>query len=147
MMKKSIAAGLLMVMMVWAEIALAPMLIMNLWHGQAAQAMSEQMNAHLHVMPAGHPCCPRIGEPIPNKEDLAGFEFATTSLPCQDEHRCCFQSGPVNVPAPVSAARRYSRAIIPATAELSVPATSNEVHATAVAPGPPPGLAGMLLRV
>ncbi len=144
MLKKSIAAALLVAMVAWAEMALAPMFLMQAGHVHAAREMSERMAAHHHVMPAGHPCCPGFGK----AENTDRIEFAASSLPCQDEHRCCFQQGPQSVPAPVSS--RLSREIAPAEiAELSPAhdAASHVSPATAVAPGPPPGQFGMVLRV
>lgn len=146
MLKKSIAAGLLVVMVAWAEMAVAPMFVMHVWPVHPAREMSEHMAVHHHrAMPAGHPCCPGLGK----TENAAPLEFAASSLPCQDQHRCCFLQGPQSVPAPVSAGRGLSREIASATiAEFSP--THAEWHispATAVAPGPPPGLLGMVLRV
>ena len=147
MVKKSIAAALFVVMVAWAEMALAPMLLMHAGHVHPAREMSEHMAAYHHVMPPGrhYPCCPGIS----NTENTAPLEIANTSLPCQDEHHCCFRQGPLSVPAPVGAEHRFSRAIAPAeAAELSLPkAASNDFPATAVAPGPPPGLLAMVLRV
>ncbi len=148
MFKKSIAAALLVVMVAWAEMALAPMLAMHAGHVHPAREMAEhvagQMAAHHHVMPAGHRCCPGLGK----TENTAPLEFAASSLPCQDEHRCCFQQGPQSVPAPASS--RLSREIVPAKIDEFSPAHDAESHlspATAVAVGPPPGQFGMVLRV
>lgn len=144
MLKKSIAAALLVAIVVWAEIALAPMFLMHAWHAHTAHDMTEPMAAHHHAMPAGHPCCPRIGA----TENASLPEFVANSLPCQEQHRCCFRQGPQSVPAPVSA--QPSQEIAPAeTAELS-PAPNANSHvpaATAAAFGPPPDLLGMILRV
>jgi len=148
MVKKSIAAALLVVMVAWAEMALAPMLAMHAGHVHPALAMPEHHAAHRHVMPAGHPCCPGIGK---TAEDAAPveFAFAASDLPCQDEHRCCFRQGPQSVPAPVSAGHRLAQHIVPAeTAQFTPPhAESGISPTTAVAPGPPPDLLGMVLRV
>ena len=148
MFKKSIAAALLVVMVAWVEMALAPMLAMHAGHVRPVREMAEhvagQMAAHHHVMPAGHPCCPGLGK----TENTAPLEFAASSLPCQDEHRCCFQQGPQSVPAPASS--RLSREIVPAKIAEFSPAHDAEAHvfpATAVALGPPPGQFGMVLRV
>ena len=145
MLKKSIAAGLLVVMVAWAEMALAPMFAMHVWPVHPAREMSEHMAAHHHAMPAGHPCCPGLGKAA----NAAALEFAASSLPCQDQHRCCFLQGPQSVPAPVSAGRELSREIASAEiAEFSpTPAEWHVSPATAVAPGPPPGRLGMVLRV
>jgi hypothetical protein len=149
MFRRSIAAALLMVMVAWAEMALAPMLFMHTGHVHAAREMAEPVLGHTvahhhHAMPAGHPCCPGIGKAV----SPALTEFAAGTLPCQNEHRCCFQQGPQNVPAPVNA--RVAQGIAPAVlAEIS-PDRDAESHvsgSTAVAPGPPPGKFGMVLRV
>jgi hypothetical protein len=149
MVKKSIAAALLVVMVAWAEMALAPMLAMHAGHVHPAREMAEHMAVHHHVMPAGLPCCPGFSKSS-KSEDTAALEFAASGLPCQDEHRCCFRQGPQNVPAPASAANRLSRDVAPAEiAELNPApdAASHVSSATAVAPGPPPGVLGMVLRV
>lgn len=146
MMKKSIAAALLMVMVVWAELALAPMFIMQVWHAHPAREMSGHMAAHHHTMPPGHPCCPGISK----AEKVAALEFATTTLPCQDEHRCCFRQGPLSVPAPVTAGNRLSRDVAPAGSVGLNPVHDAESYlssSTAFALSPPPSLLGMILRV
>jgi hypothetical protein len=146
MLKKSIAAALLVAMVAWAEMAMAPMFIMHAGHAHPARELAEHIAAHHHVMPAGHPCCPGLGK----TENAAPLEFAASSLPYQDQHRCCFLQGPQSVPGLVSAGHRLSREIAPAEiAEISLArdAQSHVSPATAVAPGPPPGLFGMILRV
>src|SRR5208337_3268234 len=145
MLKRSIAAALLVIMVAWVEMAVAPMFVMHIWHVHPARDVSEHVAAHHHAMPAGHPCCPELQR----TGNLAPIEFAASSLPCQDQHRCCFLQGPQSVPAPVSAGRGLSREMAPATiAEFSpVHAEWPVSPATAVAPGPPPGLLGMVLRV
>jgi len=146
MLKKSIASALLVVMVVWAEMALAPMFIMQVWHVNPGREMSDHMAAHHHTMPPGHPCCPGISK----AEQVAAIEFAATTLPCQDEHRCCFRQAPLSVPAPVSAGNRLSQDAAPAQiAELNlVPdADSCISSSTAIALTPPPSLLGMILRV
>jgi len=144
--KKHIAAALLVAMVGWAEMAVAPMLLMHAGHMHAALEMAEHKGAHQHVMPAGHPCCPGLGK----TGEMAALEIAAASLPCQDQHRCCFLQGPQSVPATVGARRGLSREIAAAEiAELS-PAHEAESHvsvAAAAASGPPPGLLGMVLRV
>jgi len=149
MFKRSLAAALLMVMVAWAEMALAPMLFMPAGHVHAAREMAEPVSEktvahHHHAMPAGHPCCPGIGK----TENTAPSEFAAINLPCQNEHRCCFQQGPQNVPAPVNA--RVSREIAPAAITEISPDRDAESHVSptiALTPGPPPGQFGMVLRV
>jgi hypothetical protein len=143
MVKKSISAALLVVMVAWAEMALAPMLAMHIGHVYPAHDMAANMAAHHHGMPAGHPCCPKISK----TENANLFEFAASSLPCQDEHRCCFLQGPQNLP--VKAGQKLSQEIALAEiAELrSALAESHIFTAKTVAPGSPPGLLGMVVRV
>jgi hypothetical protein len=144
MVKKFIAAALLVAMVAWAEMALAPMFVMQVWHVHPAREMPGHNAAHDHAMPAGLPCCPGVGK----TEDAARLEFAASSLPCQDQHRCCFQQGPQSIPAPVSA--RVSQEISAAEmAELN-PASDTQSHvspAAAIAVGSPPSLSGMVFRV
>src|SRR5208282_519796 len=144
MVKRFIAAALLVAIMAWAKMAMAPMFVMHVWHAHPGREMAEQKATHHHAMPAGHPCCPGIGK----TENADLLEFAAGSQPCQDEHRCCFRQGPLSVPAPVSAGRRLSSDIAPAEiAELSPARAESFVSlATAVAPGLPPSLFGMVLR-
>lgn len=148
MFKKSIAAALLMVILVWAEVALAPMILMRAGHLHQAREIpghvAQHLTAHHHTMPAGHPCCPGIGK----TETAPPSEFAANSSPCQNERSCCSQPGPQSVPAPVRT--RSSQQIAPAQiAELSSDrdAESHTSPPTALAPGPPPGQFGMILRV
>jgi hypothetical protein len=145
MAKKSIAAALLMVMVAWAEMSLAPMFLMAAGHVPPSPGVAGHKTAGHHVMPTGHPCCPRIS----NTENAASLVFAVSSLPSQDEHRCCFLQGPNNVPAPVSVGKRLARGIALAEVAELVPlqAESHVSPMTAVAPGPPPGLLDMVLRV
>jgi hypothetical protein len=145
MVKKSIAAALLVAMVAWAEMALAPMFLMHAGHVHAAREVAEHMAAHDHVMPAGHPCCPGLGKAV----ETALLDFAATSLPCREQHRCCFLQGPQNPPAPVSSRYRLSQEITAAEiAQLSpAQAESHVSPTTAVVPGPAPGLLGMVLRV
>ena len=145
MVKKSIAAALLVAMVAWAEMALAPMFLMHAGHAHAAREVAEPMAAHHHVMPSRHPCCPGLGKAV----ETALLEFAATSLPCQQQHRCCFLQGPQNPPAPISSRYRLSQEIAGAEiAQLSpAQAESHVSPTTAVVPGPGPGLPGMVLRV
>lgn len=148
MVRKSIAATLLIVMMSWAEMALAPMLFMRAGHVHAAVEKSGLTAAHHHAAPSGgsHPCCPGLGK----SENLAAVEFfAAGSLPCQDEHRCCFQQGPQSMPAPARAGQRLSRDVAPVeVAELAPDQAKSHVFAaSAVAFSPPPIVLGMILRI
>src|SRR5664279_891096 len=96
--KKSIAAALLLATMAWAEISMAPMLLMHNGHFHSSHLVAQSMPAHHDHMVPGHSCCPQIS---PN-ETADRLNFRAETLPCQDEHRCCFLQGPQNVPAPVT---------------------------------------------
>jgi|SRR5271166_5235229 len=145
MVKKSIAAALLVCMVAWAEMALAPMFFMHAWHLQPSSLVAEHRAPHHGEMPAGHPCCPKIGK----TENALAIEFAANGLPCQDEHRCCFLQGSHNPPAPVSARHKSSRAIAASEfAEFRPAQPESRISAiAAVAPVPPPVVLGMVLRV
>jgi hypothetical protein len=146
MVKKSIAAALLVAMVAWAEMALAPMLAMP---AHMLPAFDSVEHAVMHAMPAGHACCPKIST-TNNSEEQAPVEFASNRLPFQDEHRCCFRQGPQSVPAPVSAQQRLSQAT--ASAEIAVirlagGSYSRVLSEVQFALGPPPSTMGMVLRV
>ena len=146
MVKKSIAAALLVCLVAWAEMALAPMFFMHAWHLQPPSAVAEHRALHHQgVMPAGHPCCPKISQ----IENALPLQFAASGLPCQDEHRCGFLQGSHNPPAPVSARHRLSRVIAASEiAEFSPAHPESRISSiAAVAPIPPPGLLDMVLRV
>jgi cytosine/adenosine deaminase-related metal-dependent hydrolase len=143
MLKKSISAALVVIVMAWAEMAMAPMLAMHVWHEHAAHEMA----AHHHAMPAELPCCPKIK---PGKTaDPALLEFAASSPACQDQHRCCFQQGPQNLPTPVKAGQEFSQDIsLEEIAELIPTPTHAQISLdTQVSPGSPPELFGMIFRV
>src|SRR5260370_24162064 len=99
MVEEAIAAALLVAMAAWAEMTMAPMILMHAGQVHPAREMAEHKAAHHHVMPAAHRCCPGFR----NTEDTVPLEFAASGLPCQEQHRCCFQQGPHSVPAPASA--------------------------------------------
>jgi hypothetical protein len=145
MVKKSIAAALLVAMVAWAEMAMAPMFLMHAGHMHPAREMAEHAGAHHHAVPAAHPCCPGLGK----TGEMVPLEFAATSLPCQEQHRCCLLQGPQNPPAPVSSRYRLSPQIALAEiAQVSLAHAESHVSpAIAVVLGPPPGLLGMILRV
>jgi len=149
MMKKSIAAVMLVTMVAWAEMAMAPMILMHAGHVHAVVEMAEHVAAHRgaahhHVMLAGHACCPGLG----NLENTVLLVFAASGLPCQGQHRCCFQQGPQSVPAPASSRHRLSQEIAPAEiAQLSLTHAESHVSSAAVALGPPPSLLGMVSRI
>jgi hypothetical protein len=152
MVKKTIAAAMLIAMVAWAEMALAPMLAMQ-GHAHSPSAIDEHAAMHHHAMnhalSAGHACCPKIG--VTSKaEDLDPVEVASGTLPCQDSHRCCFEQGPQNVPAPVNGGQKFSQEIAPAEDveyAVAVGGAFRSFPGIELAPGPPPIAFGMVLRV
>ena len=153
MVKKSIAAALLVVMVAWAEMALAPMLAMPA-HMLPAIVTPAIITAghsamHDHAMPAGHPCCPKIGMPNKSDEQVA-FEFGSSRLPYQDQHRCCFRQGPQSLPTPVSSQPRLSQGTASAeTAEIRSARDSESLIFSGIqfALGSPPSTMSKVLRV
>lgn len=145
MLKRYISAALVVVLMAWAEMAMAPMLAMQVRHMHPAHEMDAHMTAHHHAMPAGHPCCPRIRK----NENAAPIEFAASSLPCQDEHRCCILQGPQSLPAPVETGQKFAQDIsLEKIVELTpAPADARISVEPKLTPGPPPEMFGMILRV
>ena len=147
MLKKSISAALILIMMAWAEMAMAPMLAMHVWPAHPAYEMAENMagHGHHHALPAEHPCCPKIRK----TENASQLAFAASGLPCQDQHRCCFLQDPQNLPAPVNAGQKFSQEIsLGVIAELAPAPTHAHVSLEPrVSPGSPPDLLGMILRV
>lgn len=148
MLKKAISAALVVVMMSWAEMAMAPMLAMHVWQSRPTHEMAANLAAHHHhAMSAEHPCCPKIE--AKKTEDVAPVKFAVSSLPCQDQHRCCFVQGPQNVPTPVKAGQQLSQEVsLVETVELTpVPVRAHIPLDPGVAPGSPPDLLSMIFRV
>jgi hypothetical protein len=146
--KKSIAAALLVAMVAWAEMALAPMLAMPA-HILPGINSVEHAVMHDHATPAGDPCCPKIS--TTNKsEEPPWVGFNSSSLPLQDEHRCCFRQGPQSVPAPVSGQQRLSQETASAETAEIMPVggkDSRVLPGIQCALGPPPSTMGMILRV
>lgn len=153
MVKKSIATALLVAIVAWAEMALAPMLAMPAHMLPAfvtpAIAFIEHAAMHDHAMPAGHSCCPKISAPN-NSEEQAPVEFGSSRLPFQGEHRCCFRQGPQSVPAPVSAQQKLSQRTASAeTGEIRLVSGSESRIFSEIqfALGSPPITMAMVLRV
>jgi hypothetical protein len=149
MAKSPIAAILLFSIATWAEMALAPMLAMGVGHVHPPVEITDSNahpSGHHHVMPAGLPCCPKIGE---KTEDPSLVEFAAGSLPCQEEHRCCFRQRPQSVPAPVSTGNGSTQELACAEAdELNSVVAESHISLPAIsALGSPPSVFGMTLRV
>ncbi len=153
MANKAIAAVLLVAMVVWAEMAMAPMLAMHAGHMRPGHEMAADMpTEHVahhqaeHAQMAGHPCCPGV-----HRAEPEAVFVVTAGVPaCDDPHSCCFRQGPQSVPAPASDVQKLAREMAPAGAaivspavEVSKRAIDNEVFAFR----PPPDVFGMTLRV
>ena len=133
-----------MVMAAWAEMALAPMLLMHAGHVSAARQVFDHTAAHHHAMPAGHSCCPGVGK----IQSPVALTLSAGSLPCNDEHRCCFQQGPQSVPARLNS--RPLREIVPTEVAEVNPVRDAESRlplGSGVVPASPPLQLGMVLRV
>lgn len=154
MVKKAIAAFLLVSMFAWSEVALAPLLAMHAGHMRSGHEMTADMpsnHAHLHSAhqsekAPGLPCCPGFhkAEPRPVVVILAGAPS------CDDPHSCCFRQGPQNVPAPLREARRLSREIAPAMLVASIvmrEAARIAPHDSTHELSPPADVFGMTLRI
>lgn len=119
MVRKSIAAFLLLVVAAWAEVLVAPMFTMHALHYHPAHVLP-QPATHQHAAAAVHSCCPglRAGVGLP-----PALEFAATTEPCADQHRCCFRQAPQSAPVPAGD-RKPSRelAVIAVPVLASAPA-------------------------
>jgi hypothetical protein len=145
MLRKSIAAALLVAMTAWAEMAVAPLFAMHVWQQHAAHEMQTRMAAHEHAMPAGHPCCPTP----PKTANGVVLELAGDNLPCENQHRCCFRQAPPSVPA-LAAGRGILRELaalqnVEIDARPDARAVASE--AKPVALRPPPSSMSMVLRI
>jgi hypothetical protein len=156
MVKKAIAAMLLVTMAAWAEMALAPMLAMHAGHMRPGHEMAADMPHGTHHHAAQHaepaqmdshrPCCPGLHE----AEPAIVLEIASTAPGCDDPHSCCFRQGPQSVPAPVSDVQKMAREMAPATVvEITPvrPAANGAIPDRVLAVSPPPDVFGMTLRV
>lgn len=127
MAKRATAAVLLFSVLVWAEMALAPMLAMHAGHMRASHEMAADMpaehSAH-HTQPQeemNHPCCP----PAHKQTSANTLEFTAGAPPCGDPHSCCFRQGPQSVPAPARQRAGYdelAKDLIPASQAVPIPA-------------------------
>jgi len=153
MAKKAIAVMLLVAMMAWAEMALAPMLAMHAGHMRPGHEMAADMPAH-HGHNAAHrqakaeglPCCPGFHKAQPEVAMIA----ITGAPACDDPHSCCFRQGPQSVPAPVRDAQKLSREIAPTVVAKLTPAchTARIVSRDcALELSPPADVFGMILRI
>jgi hypothetical protein len=150
MAKKAIAAMLLVTMAAWAEMAMAPMLVMHATHMHPGHEMAADMpekhatHGHAeHAQMAGHPCCPGLHRAEP--EDVLALSAGAPA--CDDPHSCCFRQGPQSVPALASDAPKLAPEMGAAGAALNpaieLSATDNSVSAFR----PPPDVFGIPLRV
>lgn len=105
MARRIIAVALLFIVTAWAEMLTAPMFTMPAAHPHRSHESAQAMAAQHHAMP-GHLCCPRV-EAVPVA--VPPIELSSASLPCQDNHRCCFRSAPQGAPEPARNDRRPAR--------------------------------------
>lgn len=144
--RKLISALLLLAITAWAEIMLAPLITMPAGHTHPAHAVALHPAGHDHAMPMAHACCPGLktsGEATP------AIELRAASLPCEDQHRCCFRQGPQGAPAPASARIWFSPEVASLqTGVLKPELRSSSPVAIPVERGlPPPALFGTVLRI
>jgi hypothetical protein len=151
MVRKSIAALLVLVVTAWAEVLLAPMFTihvahMNVAHMHAAREMAKPVATHHHVMPASHACCPGLHK---NTPILPTLEFVAASLPCENQHRCCFRQGPQSAPAPVRERANNSQEVAKTDSAATQPTVRTEpwISVSFASALPPPTLFGMVSRI
>jgi hypothetical protein len=144
--RKFISALLLLAITAWAEIMLAPLITMPAGHTHPMLAVAMHPGVHDHATSMAHACCPGLNG---SREATPPIEFRASSLPCQDEHRCCFRQVPQGAPVPASARIR----IAPEMVSLQIAALKPELRsssavATPVERGlPPPALFSTVLRI
>src|ERR1700722_2529952 len=125
MAKKAITAMLLVAMVAWAEMALAPMLAMQAGRMRPGHAMAVVMppeHAHHHAAmhPAGQvaegaptnsgrPCCPGVHTAQPE----VVLELSAGLFGCEDPFSCCFQQGPQSIPIPARDVQKLTRDMTP----------------------------------
>jgi hypothetical protein len=157
MAKKAIAAMLLLVVAAWAEMALAPMLLMRAGHmlpghtmaGAGAEQDTRQTQAHHHAQQAqaaALPCCPELHK----REPGAALVWIAGAPNCDDSHSCCYRRGPQSVPAPVRDVQRLGRELAPAAAmKVNLPVESETKVAGSSLLGfrPSADAFGMTLRI
>ena len=157
MARKSIAAFLLTVIAVWAEMTMAPLLAMHAGHMRPGHEMAADMPAAHHphhhaVQPNARAeqadshrrCCPGL-----HQEGAApALEISAGGPPCADPHSCCFRQGPQSMPAPARNPQALTLELAPvATQEGPVPTIKRTVLDRAPILSPPPEVFGMILRV
>ena len=162
MEKKAIAGVLLLAIVAWAELLLAPMLLMHAErlhlghemalsgaHDTGVTSATHHHPGHAHA--AGLPCCPDLHKEGSHRATSNSLLFMVSSTPeCADSHRCCFWQGPQSVPAPVRDVQKFERN----TAPLSPTQASLPVHTeprfagdTPLAVPPHADLFGITLRI
>ncbi|MBI3478177.1 MAG: hypothetical protein HY010_20785 [Acidobacteria bacterium] len=146
MARRTIAVVLLFAVATWAELRLAPMIAMGAAHTHAAHATAPAMVAHHHAAALPHPCCPSVQTtPVVNPP----VELAPAGLPCEDNHRCCFRSGPLGTPASVSDEQKTARDfhLLRTVALTSDPTTEENLPIQRVHAQSPPSTFSMTLRI
>jgi len=156
MARKAIAAALLISMVAWAELVLAPMLAMHAGHMRPGHEMAVDMPsghaAHHHTAmdraePAPQrPCCPGIHE----SESKLAFELTAGISGCDDPHSCCFRQGPQSVPEPARDVQQLTQDVAPVmAAEVNPSPFPGKLPACDSTPtlSPPPDVFGVILRV
>lgn len=143
MVRRFIAAGLLLVVAAWAEFLLAPMLVMHAMSVAPAQELTQPAGHH-HAGTSTHPCCPRV-HPVPVAPLI---ELAASGFPA-GTHRCCFQPGPQSAPTTARDGHRQSKdAELPNATAMNPPSPAfprlSLVHDIAQSP---PSTSGVILRV
>jgi len=155
MAKRATAAVLLFSLLVWAEIAIAPMLTMHLVHMRPGHEMAADMPGHVAERPTqqpaemNHSCCPQAHKET--SKNTVGF--AAGVPPCSDPHSCCFRQGPQSVPTPArepagndQLAKELASRALPQT-NLASEAPGLGISDGATALSPPSEVFGMILRV
>ena len=146
---------MLVSVLIWAEMALAPMLVMHAGHMRAGHEMAADMHAGQaahHTQSAeemNHACCPRAHQQASDSR----LEFAVGAPPCADPHSCCFRQGPQSVPAPArepagndQLANEQAPRALPQT-NPATDASGLGIFNFAKALGPPSEVFAMTLRV
>ena len=153
MAKKAIAMMLLVAMVAWAEMALAPMLAMHAGHMRPGHEMAADMPAqyghhaqHQQAKAEGLPCCPGFHKVQPEATPMVSARAPA----CDDPHSCCFRQGPQNVPAQLRDAQKPTRDITPAVLAQSPPACATarvSLPDSVLESSPPADVFGMILRI
>ena len=136
---------LLFAVATWAELRLAPMIVMGAAHTHAAQATTPAMVAHHHATSLPHPCCPSVQT---TPAVVPPVELAPVGFPCEDNHRCCFRSVPLGTPT--SASDEQTARDLPllrATALISDRTTKENLAIEIVHAQSPPSTFSMTLRI